>query len=420
MGQAPNSFTFTPTTLSAIFNGQAQINGMPLTSNDWIAAFDSSGNCCGANQLIINNGISYINLVIYGDDPTSSNIDEGMNSGEDFTIKLYQSSSGLYYSYPNDSSISSFSGWLNTNGTPMGLYDNINDIYNFMYNQNISFNLNTSLCENASPIILSGGFPLGGNYSGNGVVNGSFDPTISGPGLHQLSYVLNSDTAFSLIEVFSTVDITLLTNGPFCDNESNINLISESLGGVYSGSGVLNNMFNPNIIGPGSYWINYSLTDSNSCTYNNQTLVSVYNALMKPIINQMGNELYCSISNVNYQWLDANFDSIPLANSQSFLPLFNDNYYVRISNANCSETSDLYSFVLTNTNENYIDDFVFDYLSSSFKTTNKIDKILIYDINGKLVQINNSNNLATENINKGLYFINVYYDEKIFSLKLIL
>ena len=47
--QAPTLFTFTPTTLSAIFNGQAQINSIPLTSNDWIAAFDSSGNCCGAN-----------------------------------------------------------------------------------------------------------------------------------------------------------------------------------------------------------------------------------------------------------------------------------------------------------------------------------------------------------------------------------
>ena len=53
--QAPTLFTFTPTTLSAIFNGQAQINSIPLTSNDWIAAFDSSGNCCGANQLIMNN-----------------------------------------------------------------------------------------------------------------------------------------------------------------------------------------------------------------------------------------------------------------------------------------------------------------------------------------------------------------------------
>ena len=72
-GQAPNSFTYIPTTLSAIFNGQAQINSVPLTANDWIAAFDSSGNCCGANQLIVNNGIAYINLVIYGDDPTSTN-----------------------------------------------------------------------------------------------------------------------------------------------------------------------------------------------------------------------------------------------------------------------------------------------------------------------------------------------------------
>ena len=179
-------------------------------------------------------------------------------------------------------------------------------------------------------------------------------------------------------------------------------------------------MFNPNIIGPGSYWINYSIIDSNSCTYNNQTLVSVYNSPVKPVISQNANELFCSETNVDYQWLDANFDSIPSANYQSFLPFSNDDYYVRISNANCSETSDLYSYVLTEVNDNYIDDFVFDYKSSSFKTDKKIDKITIYDINGKLVNVSYSNYIGADYIIKGLYFLRVYYDDKILSLKLIL
>ena len=420
-GQAPNSFTYTPTTLSAIFNGQAQINSIPLTANDWIAAFDSSGNCCGANQLIVNNGIAYINLVIYGDDPTSSNIDEGMNSGEDFTIKLYQASSGLYYNYPEDSLIISFSGWMNTNGTPMGLYSNINDIYNFSNTQNISFNLNASLCEDAAPIILSGGYPTGGIYSGNGVVNGSFDPTVSGPGFHQLSYILNSDTAYSLIEVFYPVDVTLLSNGPFCDNEGDINLISASTGGVYSGSGVLNNLFNPNIVGPGSYWINYSLTDSNSCFISDQTLVSVYNSPLKPLINQNSNQLVCSEINVDYQWLDSNFDSIPSANMQYFSPISSGDFYVLISNSNCSEISDVYSFVLTSINENCINNFVFDFSSFSFKSDKKINSILIYDVNGKLISSNNkTNHINRDDFKNGLYFVSIYYDESIFSLKLVL
>ena len=129
VAQGPNQFTFTPTNSSAVFYGQAQLNGVSANANDWIAAFDSSGVCCGANALVMNNGISYINLVIYGDDPTTPNIDEGMNSNEDFTLKIYQFSSGLYYDYPDTASITSFTGWLNTNGTPLILYNNTNDIY---------------------------------------------------------------------------------------------------------------------------------------------------------------------------------------------------------------------------------------------------------------------------------------------------
>ena len=420
MAQAPNSFTFTPTTLSAIFNGQAQLNGIPLSSNDWIAAFDSSGNCCGANQLIINNGISYINLVIYGDDPISTNIDEGMNANEDFTIKLYQLSSGIFYDYPSNSSTTSFGGWVNTNGTPLSLYDNINDIYNFSYTQNISFNLNASLCEDAAPIILSGGYPSGGVYSGNGVVNGSFDPTVSGPGFHQLSYILNSDTAYSLIEVFLPVDVTLLSNGPFCDNETDINLISASNGGVYSGSGVLNNMFNPNIVGPGSYWINYSLTDSNSCFITNQTLVSVYNSPIKPFISQNSNQLFCSEINVDYQWLDSNFDSIPLANMQSFSPLSNGDFYVRISNSNCSEISDVYYFNLTKINEEIEANFVYDKLNSCFITNKKINKILVYDINSKLISVNYKNYINPNIVQDGIFFVNIYTNNQLYNLKILL
>ena len=418
--QAPTLFTFTPTTLSAIFNGQAQINSIPLTSNDWIAAFDSSGNCCGANQLIMNNGLAYINLVIYGDDPTSTNIDEGMNFGENFTIKLYQASSGLYFNYPQDSIIYSFSGWNNTNGTPMGLYSNINDIYNFLYNPNISFNLSTSICYNAVPILLTGGFPSGGIYSGNGVVNGIFDPTITGPGLHPVSYILNSDTAYSLIEVFYPVDMTLLTDGPFCDNEENINLVSSNVGGVYSGSGILNNLFNPNIVGPGSYWIDYTLTDSNSCSNTHQTLVSVYNSPSIPLISQNFNELVCSEINVNYQWLDANLDTIPFANLQSYSPTSNGNYYVRISNSNCSEISDAFSYSVSPVNENISNDFIFNYQTYSFITDKKIDKILMYDVNGKLVSHSNSNCIERKDFRKGIYFITVFSEESIHYLNIIL
>ena len=72
LAQQPTLFNYVPTNQSATFYGQAQIDGIIATSNDWIAAFDTSGNCAGASQIIVNSGIAYINLVIYGDDPTST------------------------------------------------------------------------------------------------------------------------------------------------------------------------------------------------------------------------------------------------------------------------------------------------------------------------------------------------------------
>jgi len=71
LAQQPTAFFYTPTNSSGILYGQVQVNGLPASSNDWIAAFDTSGNCCGASSLIVNSGIAYIDLVIYGDDGTT-------------------------------------------------------------------------------------------------------------------------------------------------------------------------------------------------------------------------------------------------------------------------------------------------------------------------------------------------------------
>ena len=46
--QLDSSFFFTPSPYSATFYGQAQINGLPADSNDYIGAFDSLGNCVGS------------------------------------------------------------------------------------------------------------------------------------------------------------------------------------------------------------------------------------------------------------------------------------------------------------------------------------------------------------------------------------
>ena len=75
----PDEFGFIPNNASGTFYGQVTINGTPASGDDWVAAFDETGVCAGASQIVINNGIAYANLVIYGDDGTSTDIEEAQD-----------------------------------------------------------------------------------------------------------------------------------------------------------------------------------------------------------------------------------------------------------------------------------------------------------------------------------------------------
>ena len=126
-------FTWYPTNQSGLFIGQAQVDSLPASGADWIAAFDQAGNCAGAAQLIISDQIAYINLPIYGDDPTTANLDEGINSGESFKLVLFDASEAVYLDYPHPANISWFTQWANTNGTPIPTYNDPDQVYNFQF-----------------------------------------------------------------------------------------------------------------------------------------------------------------------------------------------------------------------------------------------------------------------------------------------
>lgn len=129
----PVEFVYTPTNLSGVMYGQVLLNGVSAKSGDWIAAFDEEGNCAGASQLIINSGKAYINLTIYGDDPTTQNMDEGINSNESFILKVWDNSENSIITYKINSEPYLFEGWINTNGTPIPEYSNYNQVYDFVY-----------------------------------------------------------------------------------------------------------------------------------------------------------------------------------------------------------------------------------------------------------------------------------------------
>ena len=132
--EAACPFVFTATNSSGAFLGQATINGLSAEPGDCVAAFDEDGNCAGAADIVIDKA-AYINLQIYGDDPTTAGIDEGMNAGESFTLKIYDASEEMILEYPLP-----FDCWTNTQGAPLeGACGDHTNVYDFPTTDDLMF-----------------------------------------------------------------------------------------------------------------------------------------------------------------------------------------------------------------------------------------------------------------------------------------
>ncbi|MFT6322781.1 MAG: hypothetical protein ACJAWO_000325 [Halieaceae bacterium] len=137
----------------------------------------------------------------------------------------------------------------------------------------------STVCLDASPVVLSAGIPAGGIYSGTGVLNGVFDPSVSGVGVFDVIYEFTntnqcvvSDT--QQITVNALPIISLANQDSLCVNDSSTPLLGGlPTGGVYAGTGVTNGLFDPSVAGIGTHLITYSFTNTNGCT--NDSTVSI-------------------------------------------------------------------------------------------------------------------------------------------------
>ena len=85
----------TATLLSATFNGEALVDShiMGMTqqavAGDEVAVFDPDGVICGRTQITVDG--EFGPLVVYGDDPSTTEVDEGASDGETLTVRLWDS-----------------------------------------------------------------------------------------------------------------------------------------------------------------------------------------------------------------------------------------------------------------------------------------------------------------------------------------
>ncbi|MDD4218240.1 MAG: gliding motility-associated C-terminal domain-containing protein, partial [Bacteroidales bacterium] len=123
-----------------------------------------------------------------------------------------------------------------------------------------------TICIDNPPFVLNS-VQSGGIWSGQGVSNpstGAYSPLSAGDGIHEIVYSLQNGTCTDSDTIYITVDpipdATIIPVGPFCETDAVISLTANTTGGVWSGTGVVGNTFDPSIAGAGNHVISYFIT----------------------------------------------------------------------------------------------------------------------------------------------------------------
>jgi PKD repeat protein len=149
-----------------------------------------------------------------------------------------------------------------------------------------------STCSAYPAFDLVNGLPAGGVYSGNGVDNNMFAPTVAGTGVHEITYIYQdgngcSDTATNTIKVNESPVTSLAAFNPVCANAASFTLTGGlPEGGTFSGTGVANGMFDPAVAGAGDHVIAYTIPPVGGCGGYSEQTITVYNI---PAVN-LGND----------------------------------------------------------------------------------------------------------------------------------
>ena len=130
-------------------------------------------------------------------------------------------------------------------------------------------------CAGAAPVVLAGGSPVGGTYTGTGVSGGNIDPTVVGSGnTSTVTYTFTdanncTNTATDDFTINALPNVTLiLAPDNACAGAAPVVLAGGSpVGGTYTGTGVSGGNIDPAVVGSGSTsTVTYTYTDANNCT----------------------------------------------------------------------------------------------------------------------------------------------------------
>ena len=166
---------------------------------------------------------------------------------------------------------------------------------------NVTLGSFSSVCMNQAAFPLIGGSPSGGNYSGTGVNNGMFDPALAGVGTHMIYYTIGNGVCAGVDSqqiVVNTPPVVTHPNGPtICSGSPAITLVGGTpSGGVYSGVGVSNGIFDPTVAGSGVHTLNYVFTNSVGCSDTALFTIAVSNTVGSASLPALGTVCLSSTS----------------------------------------------------------------------------------------------------------------------------
>jgi hypothetical protein len=211
-----------------------------------------------------------------------------------------------------------------------------------------SFSALPDVCSGAGAIVLKGGSPAGGKYSGDGVTNGIFDPAVAGVGDHDITYTVTnaagcSGYAVSTITVKPSPAKPVITpsgDTTFCQGGGVV--LTSSRGDYYTWSNdngiICGSSRTLNVTKSGTYYVTVT---SNGCASTSRGIKVTVNPA--PTVNAGDDITYylgyndCPTLNAsgNTNGLSYHWSTGATTKSIQVCPTTTTQYWVVVSNANC-------------------------------------------------------------------------------------
>ena len=145
-------------------------------------------------------------------------------------------------------------------------------------------NLETTYCENSGNSELIG-IPSGGIFSGQGISENNFMPSVAGSGTHTVTYTytdpttqcVNTVTHQTVVHEIPNVSITTPTE-QICSNSDAITVSGTPINGTFTGTGIIDNelgIFNPENGEIGVNLINYTVANLHGCSNYDELIITV-------------------------------------------------------------------------------------------------------------------------------------------------